>query len=56
MKVWFVFSYNIYYPQGGMADFCDSFETEEEANEYVTFNLLKEKYDVVEIVNILDKL
>lgn len=53
-KVWFVFGCDQYYPCGGMADFMESFYTEEEAIEFKEKNV--NVYDYITITNISDVL
>lgn len=58
MKRYFVFGYYKYYPRGGMNDFLANFETEEEANNYVSdkrkSTAIDYDYDYYEVVDILD--
>lgn len=36
MKIWWVLGWYSYYPAGGLGNVIDTFETEEEANAYVS--------------------
>lgn len=51
MKTWFVFGGKSHYPAGGMDDFLESFETENEANEFLEKN--ENLYVWMEVKNIL---
>lgn len=46
MKYYFVFGYDRYYPQGGMNDFLKSFETFEEAAEFIESEKSQKSYFV----------
>jgi hypothetical protein len=53
MKVFWVFAGSQYYPGGGMQDFYDSYETEEEASAVArTLSNKEYNHDWVEVKNI----
>lgn len=56
MKFWWVFSYDTYYPGGGMSDLCGRFSSKEEAQKYIDNEKLKEYHaDSYELINVIEE-
>jgi len=52
MKQYILFAFHYYYPQGGMDDMVSSFDTQQEAEDYIR---LKDYYDEYQIFDTLSR-
>jgi len=53
MKQYILFAFHNYYPQGGMDDMVSSFDTQQEAEDYI--RELKDYYDEYQIFDTLSR-